>query len=351
MRRLMLSGGLILMGSESVGQILMAIVICAMWLCLLIHLKPYKSEWDNIVAITLAGNLLLTIVSGMAFKLYSTMSELDEYERNGFGAVLIVVSVLCIALSLGTTLASTPCFQKRVEKFEEDRRRSKSFRRSRKRQATQSIEMAPKKKEVSTTDVSIEIAVNKSKEAEKVASEGSEREFEQSDPIEENTIPSEEGTNLSDATVVTNVSDPTEVIRSETAEEGTNVSDPTEVIRSDTAEEGTNVSDIALHEEKISEATEKECFVNVFKSIAKEGTLSTDAFLTFLKALKSDTEDRIAMINDWEKEVISCDEFVSLCQKMTLKKENVEQYEKKIKVNVAIRKLRRLSTINTFIRT
>ena len=56
-----------MMGAESVGQILLAIVICAMWLCLLIHVKPYKLEWDNVVAITLAANLLLTIVSGMAF--------------------------------------------------------------------------------------------------------------------------------------------------------------------------------------------------------------------------------------------------------------------------------------------
>merc|ERR1711968_240549 len=83
------------------------------------------SKWDNIVAVCLAAHLLLTIVSGMAFKLYSLMPGQDAYERNGFGAVLIVVSVLCILLSLGTTLASTPYFQHRVEHFMEARNKKK----------------------------------------------------------------------------------------------------------------------------------------------------------------------------------------------------------------------------------
>ena len=52
-RRLMLSGGLILMGSESVGQILLAIVICAMYLSLLIHLKPYKPELFQLPSVSL----------------------------------------------------------------------------------------------------------------------------------------------------------------------------------------------------------------------------------------------------------------------------------------------------------
>ena len=48
LRRLLLSGGLILMGSDSVGQIFLGIVVCAFWLVILVHLKPYKSEWDKV---------------------------------------------------------------------------------------------------------------------------------------------------------------------------------------------------------------------------------------------------------------------------------------------------------------
>ena len=49
-----------MMGEQSVAQVFLGIVICAMWLCLLIQKKPYRSNMDNWVAIILAGHLLLT---------------------------------------------------------------------------------------------------------------------------------------------------------------------------------------------------------------------------------------------------------------------------------------------------
>ena len=115
-RRLLLTGGLILMGEESVGQIFCGIVVCLGWCFVLVHYRPYKSEWDNIVAITLAAQLTLTLVSGMALKLYAATPGQDSQQRMGFGIVLVTVSVLCVCLSLGTTLASIPCAQHRAEK-------------------------------------------------------------------------------------------------------------------------------------------------------------------------------------------------------------------------------------------
>lgn len=126
LRRLLLSGGLILMGSDSVGQIFLGIVVCAFWLVILVHLKPYKSEWDNFVAITLAANLVLTIVSGMALKLYKATPSQSENQQVGFGFVLIGVSTICIILSIGTTLASIPYVQKRVEKCRKDSQERKT---------------------------------------------------------------------------------------------------------------------------------------------------------------------------------------------------------------------------------
>ena len=54
----------------------------------------YMYEWDNIVAIALAAQLLLTIVSGMALKLYDLTPGQDSTEWNAFGFVLIIVSVM-----------------------------------------------------------------------------------------------------------------------------------------------------------------------------------------------------------------------------------------------------------------
>jgi hypothetical protein len=111
-RRLLLTGGLIMMGEESIAQVFLGIVICAMWLSLLIHKKPYKVVWDNIIAIIMAAHLLLTMVAGMSLKLYAATPGQNEYQKAGFGVVLITVSVLCIVLGLGSIIISTPCLRK-----------------------------------------------------------------------------------------------------------------------------------------------------------------------------------------------------------------------------------------------
>ena len=97
-----------MMGEQSVAQVFLGIVICAMWLCLLIQKKPYRSNMDNWVAVILAGHLLLTLVSGQALKLYDLTPGQDVYQRQGFGIVLVTVTILCLLLSLLSILASTP---------------------------------------------------------------------------------------------------------------------------------------------------------------------------------------------------------------------------------------------------
>jgi hypothetical protein len=67
-------------------------------------------------AVILAAHLLLTLVSGMALKLYDATPGQDEYQKAGFGAVLITVSVLCVVLGLGSIVVSTPCLRETAMK-------------------------------------------------------------------------------------------------------------------------------------------------------------------------------------------------------------------------------------------
>merc|ERR1712167_278025 len=57
----------------------------------------------------------LTLISGMALKLYEATPGQDEYQREGFGIVLVFVSTLAVLLSLSSTLLSTPCVQKFIK--------------------------------------------------------------------------------------------------------------------------------------------------------------------------------------------------------------------------------------------
>ena len=110
-RRLLLTGGLIMMGEESIAQIFLGIIISFAWVSLLFYKRPYKAAWDNVVAIILSAHLLLTLVSGMALKLYDVTPGQDEYQIAGFDFMLIFVSVLCVVLGLLSIVASTPCLR------------------------------------------------------------------------------------------------------------------------------------------------------------------------------------------------------------------------------------------------
>ena len=54
---------------------------------------------------------MFTLVSGMALKLYAVTLDQDEYQRTGFGVVLVFVSVVCVLFGLCSIIASTPCLR------------------------------------------------------------------------------------------------------------------------------------------------------------------------------------------------------------------------------------------------
>jgi hypothetical protein len=111
LRRLVLTGGLIMMGEESVAQIFLGVVVCVAWVCLLIYKMPYAAMWDNVIAIMLALHLVLTLVAGMAIKLYAVNGDQNEYQRVGFDVVLTIVTALCVCLSIGSTIVGMPWVQ------------------------------------------------------------------------------------------------------------------------------------------------------------------------------------------------------------------------------------------------
>ena len=123
LRRVLLTGALIMMGNESVAQVFLGIVICIAWLCILLLFRPYRDKWDNIVAVVLAAHLSFTLVSGMALKLYETTPDQDEYQTAGFEIVLLLVSYTCIAFSIVAILLRIPFVQTLLSKLQQEQNR------------------------------------------------------------------------------------------------------------------------------------------------------------------------------------------------------------------------------------
>jgi hypothetical protein len=118
-RRLILTGGLILIGDEeAVAQIFLGILISSIWLCLVLNNKPYASSWDTALSSVLSFVLMITLVSGVCMRLYEvTLDGADEYQRNAFGAVLIASIIVCLVLSVAAVIMSTECLRDRAAKI------------------------------------------------------------------------------------------------------------------------------------------------------------------------------------------------------------------------------------------
>ena len=157
MHRLFLTGGLILLGQDSVAQTFLGIVICAIWQSMLLYLRPYAADWDNTIAIILAVQLQLTMVSGMALQLYQSTPDQDEYEQQGFAAVLLIVAALVTVLSVGSTLVGTPCIQNTWEKWTQ---RQEEKKRNQIQKKTQNAERRWSGVNPNHAEVSIEMVSN-----------------------------------------------------------------------------------------------------------------------------------------------------------------------------------------------
>ena len=125
-RRLLLTGGLIMMGGESVAQIFLGIVVCAIWMLALAYKEPYKNGSDNSLAILVSFQLMLTLISGMALKLYSLTPGQNEYQTNGFNILLIGTTWSVTFISIFLTCADTPGCKKCMNCFKRENAKQKT---------------------------------------------------------------------------------------------------------------------------------------------------------------------------------------------------------------------------------
>ena len=116
LRRLLLTGGLIILGESSNTQIFLGALICMAWLCLVLAKRPYRALWDNALSVASSSGLLLVILSGMALEIYRLTPRYaqDPYQRHAFGAIMMIASVFVIVSAAGIIFMSIPCVRDRV---------------------------------------------------------------------------------------------------------------------------------------------------------------------------------------------------------------------------------------------
>ena len=112
-RRLLLTGGLILVGEESNTQIFLGALLCLIWLMLVTVRRPYEAYWDNILSIVLSLQLVLIMLCGMALEMNRLTPEEanNPYEQRSFGALMVGFSIFIIITAFAAIIITIPCLR------------------------------------------------------------------------------------------------------------------------------------------------------------------------------------------------------------------------------------------------
>ena len=100
--------------------------MCCGWLYLVVRNQPYRARLDNLMATILNSHLLLTLICGMALKLYDATPQKDAYEQTGFAVLIVAVTIVCNILGVSSVLLGTTCGQRLVEKYDNGDSKSKA---------------------------------------------------------------------------------------------------------------------------------------------------------------------------------------------------------------------------------
>ena len=100
MRKMILTGALVLFGAGTSPPVVTALAVCILWLTLIANLNPFGDDVDDRLAQVEAIQILFTLLIGLVLQLQATSEEGTKEEENALGVVLILLNLAVIALAL-----------------------------------------------------------------------------------------------------------------------------------------------------------------------------------------------------------------------------------------------------------
>jgi len=99
MRKMILTGALVLFGAGTTQQIVTALAVCIFWFGIIANLNPFEDEIDDRLAQVEAIQILFTLLIGLVLQLQATSEEGTDGEEDALGVVLIVLNLAVIAFA------------------------------------------------------------------------------------------------------------------------------------------------------------------------------------------------------------------------------------------------------------
>lgn len=98
MRKMILTGALVLLGAGTAPQLVIALSVCILWFGLVANLKPFDEDVDDRLAQVEALQILFTLMIGLVLQLQAADDRPSS--QNTLGVTLILLNVLVVALAL-----------------------------------------------------------------------------------------------------------------------------------------------------------------------------------------------------------------------------------------------------------
>jgi len=136
---LLISGGVVIFGEDSIARCLMAILVSAIWILFLAYNRPYRAQWDNFLAMLLAVELILSLVLGLASEVgggiggdqalslagtnstnttgsaFSVQTNRFEQDAKAFWIQTTYIFVIVIGMTI--VIGSIPCIKETVSRW------------------------------------------------------------------------------------------------------------------------------------------------------------------------------------------------------------------------------------------
>lgn len=100
MRKMILTGALVLFGAGTTPQVVTAITVCILWFALISNLKPFGEVVDDRLAQVEALQVLFTLLIGLVLQLDAATEKNERMDDASVGIVLIGLNSIVVGLAL-----------------------------------------------------------------------------------------------------------------------------------------------------------------------------------------------------------------------------------------------------------
>lgn len=115
-KKVILTGGLVIIAKGSSAQILLGQVVCALYLILCIRTLPYVDDTDDLLQSLASTAMLLNMM--VAFALKTNNTDDPEYDEYTWGILLIIVNMIIMILGVsGMLILGCPCILRNCRKL------------------------------------------------------------------------------------------------------------------------------------------------------------------------------------------------------------------------------------------